>query len=245
MAGYYRMYRGWQDNAVFRNEAFSRRDAFVWLIENASFKPARVHAPLGEVNLQRGQLCHSLRFMAKAWKWDEAKVRRFLSSLQTAKIIDAANDAGQKLITICNYDKYQASSDDSDAANDAASTQHRRGGDAKNKEGNKGIKESTARGDDALVIDLAHEITAGTPLSSPEPGRIAEQQAVVRSWIEAGADPDMIRNLVRDKLAATSSSPRSIRWFDGAVRDAIAKQTNINGHTGALIDRILGKKDAA
>ena len=132
---WYRLHRGWMDNPVFRNEPLSRHAAFAWLVENANYKPAKVYAPKGEISLDRGQLCHSLRFMANAWKWDEAKVRRFLSSLQTAKIIDAATDAGQTVVTICNYAKYQDAIGDGDAATDASSTQQRRGGDAKKKEG--------------------------------------------------------------------------------------------------------------
>lgn len=109
-------------------------------------------------------------------------------------------------------------------------------------------KAASAR--DEQVNALAHEITAGTPLSSPEPGRIAEQQSLVRGWIEAGADPDTIRKIVRERLAATSSAPRTLRWFDGAVRDAIiAKQTASTSPEAAaalrMAEGILRKRDAA
>lgn len=147
MSGFYLMHRGWQDHPVFRNEEFSRRDAFVWLIEEAAYRPTRTHAAGGAIALNRGQLSYSLRFMAKAWRWDEARVRRFLSSLSKAKIIDAATDAGQTVITICNYDKYQTVGNLPDAANDAEATQQRRGDDAKKKEGKEGntvIEEATA-----------------------------------------------------------------------------------------------------
>lgn len=138
--GFYLLHRGWQDNPVFRGEAFSRRDAFVWMIEEASFKDRKIAAPKGELTLARGQFCHSLRFMAKAWKWEESRVRRFLSSLRAAKIIDAATDAGQTLVTVCNYDKYQTDKKSAAAATDAASPQQRRGDAANEKEGNKGKK---------------------------------------------------------------------------------------------------------
>lgn len=135
MSGFYLMHRGWQDHSIFRNEAFSRRDAFVWMIEEAAFQDGEVWIGGTMLRLKRGQFSHSLRFMAKAWKWDEAKVRRFLKSTQEAKIIDASTDAGQTVITICNYDKYQTVSPQDDAPIDAAATQQRRGSDAKNKEG--------------------------------------------------------------------------------------------------------------
>lgn len=138
VSGFYLLHRGWQDNPVFRNEAFSRRDAFVWMVEQAAYAERRVAGPRGEIVLQRGQFSHSLRFMARAWKWDEAKVRRFVSALVAAQIIDAATDAGQMLVTLCNYDKYQTPAAAPDAATAAAATQQRRGGDAKKKEGNEG-----------------------------------------------------------------------------------------------------------
>lgn len=142
MSGFYLMYRGWQDQPLFGNDPFDRRSAFVWLIENANFADKEIDINGKTVMVKRGQICASLRYMAKAWKWDEAKVRRFLKRAQTEKIIDAATDAGQTIITLCNYEKYQSPKKDTDAADDAVTTQQRRGGDAKYKEGKEG-KENT------------------------------------------------------------------------------------------------------
>jgi hypothetical protein len=143
-AGFYFMHRGWQDHPVFRGEEFSRRDAFVWMVEEASYRERRIAVPKGELILSRGQFSHSLRFMAKAWKWEEPKVRRFIASLSNAKIIDASTDAGQTVITVCNYGKYQGLDDAPDAPIDAEMTQQRRGNDANKKkeireEGNRGL----------------------------------------------------------------------------------------------------------
>jgi hypothetical protein len=55
------MYRGWMEHEVFGHEPFSRRDAWVWLIENAAFADNQ--------RLKRGQLCHSYRHLAATWKW--------------------------------------------------------------------------------------------------------------------------------------------------------------------------------
>jgi hypothetical protein len=68
--------------------------------------------------------------MGRAWRWPEARVRRFLECLKTDAMIDAATDAGRTIVSICNYDRYQWSAGDTDAAidapSDARSTQHRR-----------------------------------------------------------------------------------------------------------------------
>src|SRR5262249_39706398 len=60
------------------------------------------------VNLEGGQLSHSLRFMAKAWGWrSDFRVRTFLNRLKTSAQINAQTVAGQNVITICNYERYQ------------------------------------------------------------------------------------------------------------------------------------------
>jgi len=139
MTGFYLMHRGWQDNPVFgavSREPFDRRSAWVWLIENAAYTTTRVNVAGKPTNLRRGQLSHSLRFLAKAWGWDDARVRRFLSRLADELMIECVTDAGQTIITICNYDTYQVPARVGDAPADAAATQQRRSDDAKNNEGN-------------------------------------------------------------------------------------------------------------
>lgn len=138
MSGFYLMYRGWQDHPLFGAEPFSRRDAWVWIIEEAKFQDTEKGLGHCVVMQSRGQFSHSFRFMAKAWKWDEAKVRRFISRLKDEKMIDANVVGGQNLITVCNYNQYQPRSQASDADNDAATTQQRRDGDANKKKENKG-----------------------------------------------------------------------------------------------------------
>lgn len=150
MAGYYLMSRGWQDHPVFRNEVFSRRDAFVWMIEEAAYRPIRIHAGTGEITLERGQFSHSNRYMAKAWKWEETKVRRFLSSLLAAKIIASSTAAGQTVVTICNYDKYQAPQSEPASPTAAVTPQRRRGDASKNNEVNEVMKVET--GDKPLSV---------------------------------------------------------------------------------------------
>lgn len=208
---------------MFRNEIYSRRDAFVWLIEHAAYRPERVHAPTGEVVLERGELCHSLRFMAKAWRWEESKVRRFISSLQAAKIIDASNAAGQKRITICNYDKYQASASEADAEDAAAPPQHHRGDDAKKKEGKEGNKEKHNAREDFSISEFASAACRAAGMPIPDWRRAVEYQTVVQEWLTAGADEALIlETLAARAPAAQQRDVRSLRWFEGAIRDAVA-----------------------
>lgn len=141
MSGVFLVARGWMDNpALSSKEPFSRREAWLWMIEQAAYVERKISIGGKTVPLARGQFSHSLRFMAKAWGWNEPAVRRFIERLKTDAMIDAATDAGQLVVTLCNYCKIQGALGGSDARSDAASdaemTQQRRSGDAKKNEGN-------------------------------------------------------------------------------------------------------------
>ncbi|WP_395448686.1 hypothetical protein ACHMW7_28425 [Aminobacter sp. UC22_36] len=109
------------DHPFFANEPFTEREAWVWLLADAAWKPRQVRGRHGVVELQRGQLAHSTRFMAAKWQWSEARVRRFLKRLKSDAMIDAQGDAQTTRITICKYNEYQKVSLPSDADNDAPS----------------------------------------------------------------------------------------------------------------------------
>lgn len=109
--GYYLMHRGWMDNPAFNKathrEPFCQRAAWAWLIENAQFEPAQVKVGGKVVELQRGQLAHSLRFLGEAWGWQHDRVRRFVAVLSQLSMIATDTATGRLIISICNYDKYQ------------------------------------------------------------------------------------------------------------------------------------------
>jgi hypothetical protein len=128
--GVFAVDRGIWAHPLFAEEKFSEREAFLWLVSEAAFRPRRVRVGASFIDLKRGQLAHSLRFMADKWQWPEPRVRRFLGRLKNDAVIVADSDAGQTRITICNYDAYQRVSlpDDApaDAPVDAVATQDRR-----------------------------------------------------------------------------------------------------------------------
>jgi hypothetical protein len=95
---------------------YSRFEAWTWLIFEAAWKPRRVgvhdrHGALSVVNLERGQLTFSLRFMAEAWGWSVKAVRSFLNLLERQSMIGTkrgiAKGTAQNVITLCNYERYQ------------------------------------------------------------------------------------------------------------------------------------------
>ncbi len=97
---FYLMHRGWMDGELFagqRREPFDRRSAWVWLIEHAAFD--------GD---GRGQLSHSIRYLAKAWGWSSTKVFRFIAVCVSLKMIECSSETGQLSIRLCKYDIFQS-----------------------------------------------------------------------------------------------------------------------------------------
>lgn len=96
----------WHD-AAFKDQPFTEREAFVWLIMEASWKDREKRVGNVAVSLKRGQLVASVRFMAEAWKWQKSTVDRFLKRLEKRDMIGTASGTGMNVVTICKYDEYQ------------------------------------------------------------------------------------------------------------------------------------------
>lgn len=115
--GFYKMYRGWMDHDVFEDVPYSDREAWEWLIAEARWEDGIMAAPSGApVMVKRGEVYASIRFMAYKFKWSKDRVTRFLVRLEAWTLVRTATRTGQKLITICNYSRYQG---DKDAPKDA------------------------------------------------------------------------------------------------------------------------------
>jgi hypothetical protein len=94
-----------------------RFHAWCWLIASACWKPTRVKIKGEIVDLERGELSFSQRFLAEKWGWSKSRVDRFIGQLRDEGMIatrskigaSAGHNAGQgqAILTICNYAKYQ------------------------------------------------------------------------------------------------------------------------------------------
>lgn len=105
--GGYFIARAIWEHPSFTGEPYSEREAFMWLIGAAAWEDRVVRVNGKPLHLKRGQLAHSLRFLAAKFGWPEPRVRRFLHRRTTDAQIDAEATQGSTRITICNYDEYQ------------------------------------------------------------------------------------------------------------------------------------------
>ena len=105
MSGFFLTHRDIFDNALLKDG--ERFRAWLWLVSEACWKPAKFDIRGTTVEIQRGQICVSRGQLAKAWKWSPSAVERFLTRLQTEQMIGRETGQGRTVITICNYAKYQ------------------------------------------------------------------------------------------------------------------------------------------
>lgn len=158
MAGNVSIARDLWSNPTFKDETMSQREAWIWLIANASWKARTTRVADHIVNLQRGQLAASTRFLASAWMWSEPRVRRYLAKLEDQRMICRDTGAGLTVVTICNYNIYQNTPRGSDAEATQPPAQARRTSNANQKKGEKREKDSDATASDAEPISLTKAV---------------------------------------------------------------------------------------
>lgn len=245
MSGTVNIARDLWDDPVFTDAEMSQREAWIWLIAEASWKPRVKRFAGRDVSLGRGQVAASTRFMAAAWMWSEPRVRRYLDMLENRRMITRATDAGVTVITICKYDDYQSQPRAVDAQSTQEPTHDRRTADANEKKGEiRVIKEEEGA--------CAREAFAEEPATNPKPpprqtpaippGLLDDlRQAVgiqpddagpywseptlsiyVAAWLAAGLTPDRIvaeAKASRAKNPEPPDGPKALqRWMHTAAR---------------------------
>ena len=107
MSGTVNIARGIFTDAAFKDQPLTEREAFMWLIMEASYTRREKRIGSAAVWLDRGQLATSVRFMADAWKWPKSTVCRFIERLKKRDMIGTGIGTGVTVITICKYEEYQ------------------------------------------------------------------------------------------------------------------------------------------
>lgn len=88
----------------------------MWLVMEASWKDRTKRIGSVVVDLKRGQLAASIRFMADAWGWEKSTVDRFLKRLEKRDMIGTDSGTGVSIVTIRKYNDYQGGAADSGTA---------------------------------------------------------------------------------------------------------------------------------
>ena len=229
MSGFIAISRDIWDDTDFPDEPMSKREAFMWMVAEAAWKPRTVRRKSVSLSLQRGQLAHSVRFLAEAFGWHRAKVERFLTMLKNRDTIETRTETGLTVITICNYDRYQSAEAPSETAiiseRDSSETNQ-------NKDNN-----TTLLGARDLneLSDLCLE-AAGDAMADPARSTGVMVMSTPLSWIKSGADLqlDILPTLKAKAANRPKGSVMAWAYFTAAVMEAKARREQ--GHDTPEID---------
>lgn len=109
--GWIQLHRKIRERDDWYELEFSPIHAFVDLILLACRKNETVHFNGKKIEIKRGQLLRSQRWLAENWKWSPSKVHRQFKIWVKEDMIEFERLGSSRrsctLITICNYDEYQ------------------------------------------------------------------------------------------------------------------------------------------
>ena len=100
--GYVKIARGILKHSKFKDEPFTEREVWIWLICGASYKTDTIRIPNTSIvtEVKRGDYVASIRFLATKFKWSNSRVRRFLDRLERGKMLSTVTDTGITKMTI-------------------------------------------------------------------------------------------------------------------------------------------------
>ena len=111
-SGFVKLSRGFFDHYLWsETRTFSKAEAFLDLIQRASFAEHKQLIDGQLITLERGQQIASVRYLAKRWAWSKGKVERFLDGLAHDQMVNRKTGHGQTILTLCNYDAYNSTRD--------------------------------------------------------------------------------------------------------------------------------------
>lgn len=123
--GYIKLHRKIWESGIFNDgERFNRVCAWIWILTHVYYKETNVMIKGSPYKIQRGQMLVSIRYLAGIWHWDSRTVMRYLKVLENEKMITRTRTSYATLLTVCNYSKYQGSTDsDSEEYNTESNTE--------------------------------------------------------------------------------------------------------------------------
>lgn len=105
--GFIKLSRKYFDNPLWKeNRTYSRSEAWLDLIGSALIDDLKVFIKGQDIEVQRGEIAASRRFLEKRWGWGSTKVTNFLGYLIKNGMITTRKTNGQTIITLVNYGVY-------------------------------------------------------------------------------------------------------------------------------------------
>lgn len=97
-------------NFLWREErSLSKFEAWLDLLQLAAFAPTKRIVSGHVIEIERGELIASLRYLSQRWTWKKDKVASYLGLLTSESMIRRETRHGQSVLILCNYEVYNTS----------------------------------------------------------------------------------------------------------------------------------------
>jgi hypothetical protein len=106
--GYFLIHRSLFDNDLWKHKPFCYGAAWIDLIGLANYKDGFILVRHMRIPIKRGQVGWSIVKISVRWGWSRTAVKTFLNILEIEQQIEQQKNNITSIITIINYDKYQA-----------------------------------------------------------------------------------------------------------------------------------------
>jgi len=239
MAGYLKIYRSLFGHWLWKEKrSYSMAEAWIDLLQLAAYVPTKQLVSGSLVEVPRGGIVASERFLSDRWSWSRSKVKGFIQNLKQDQMVGLEKDQGITVLCICNYDRYNMQKTeeepltdqqpDREPARERPPTDHQRANIYSKKE--------------------KKEITPPTPSKGEASGfdhfwraypKQKNQAQAMRAWhecVSAGYDPQVMidgakryaAEVMREKTEARYiAAPRNWlmdrRWEDEPERPAVSR----------------------
>jgi len=221
---------------VERDRAFTKLEAWLWLVLKAAWKDHVARTSKGLVELKRGDVMAGRDHLATAWRWSVKQVRGYLAALESSEQIKKGQQTanGVSIISICNYEKWQSITGKKDSKGPAegpaegqqrASKGANKGPHSKQSKQNNTIVPPNPQGDtgdeDGFAFD---EATVDQPSPAPKAKRAPKQNTAP--------------NYTADYLAVWEAFPRNP---NSSKVDGFRMWERLDDATKAVIPLAVGR----
>ena len=217
MTGWFAVKHGITDHPIFSGRP-ERLAAWLWMLDKTAWADTMQDVGGEIVMVRRGELCASQAMMERGTGLSRQQLRTFLDVLRKAGTVQTRpatkSTKGRTIVTICNYDKYQAAQP---SGNQAATK------DQPTKEQDNNIPVGTA--EKSAVRDPAKIIFESGTVLLVEGGKTETQaRSILGKWRKDYGDEALIAAIGRAKREG-AIDPAS--FIGGIFRNHMAKQDGV------------------
>ena len=225
MSGWFAMKHGVSRHPLLKGKP-ERVAIWVWLVDNAVWKDTPHDVNGKTITIKRGQVAVSQRRLAEEVGVGRQVVRTFLDRLTTERMINPDPTHGKTIVTLCNYEKYQAALKADNPAPNPALTH-----DQPIKEQDNNIPVGTAdKSASSGVVDLSSPEAAVWAIGKAYLGKhgISNPGALIGKFLKSGSAVDVLAAISSAERAKTQDpvpyiteaiKPKKVRFQDMSPRE--------------------------